>query len=129
MKLIPPPQVDQILTKMEFKSYQANTSKALTKAGFKRTGTTGRHVKWILPDLGVSEDDIFAVAARAGAVGRVNEEDEEEEDNEEDDENDDDEVEDVDNEKREGKDDDEEEDEERNEEMEETLETEGGIDD
>jgi len=55
--------VDQILTKMEFKSYQANTSRALTRAGFVRTGTTGRHVKWILPDLGLSGEDIFATSS------------------------------------------------------------------
>jgi hypothetical protein len=144
MKLISP-QVDQMLTKMEFKSYQANTSKALTKAGFMRTGTTGRHVKWILPDLGVSDDDIFAVAA--GEVGKADEDDDEEEndedaeeedendaagekdddDQEEDDADDDDEVEELDKEK-EGEDDDEDDGEEENDEMEETLETEGGVD-
>jgi len=41
--------VKALLTKLETKSYQANLSKALIKAGFTRIGTTGRHVKWTLP--------------------------------------------------------------------------------
>ena len=43
--------VIKLLTKLEMKSYQANLSKALIKAGFTRIGTTGRHVKWVLPPV------------------------------------------------------------------------------
>lgn len=43
--------VTKMLTKLETKSYQANLSKALIKAGFTRIGTTGRHVKWLLPPV------------------------------------------------------------------------------
>mmetsp|Transcript_23003 Transcript_23003/g.34273 ORF Transcript_23003/g.34273 Transcript_23003/m.34273 type:complete len:540 (-) Transcript_23003:52-1671(-) len=43
------PWVIKLLTKLEMKSYQANLSKAMIKAGFTRIGTTGRHVKWLLP--------------------------------------------------------------------------------
>ena len=43
--------VIKMLTKLETKSYQANLSKALIKAGFTRIGTTGRHVKWLLPPV------------------------------------------------------------------------------
>lgn len=46
--------VKRIMNKMELKTYQANLSKALGKAEFKRVGTTGRHVKWLLP--GVSNE-------------------------------------------------------------------------
>lgn len=42
--------VAALLTKVEIKSYQQNLSRALIKGGFTRLGTTGRHVKWILPD-------------------------------------------------------------------------------
>jgi len=43
--------VKRIMTKMELKTYQANLSKALVKAGYKRVGTTGRHVKWLIPGI------------------------------------------------------------------------------
>lgn len=49
--------VSQMLGKMELKSLQSNVSKALVKAGYVRTGTTGRHVKWILPKMDPSEED------------------------------------------------------------------------
>lgn len=42
--------VDHMLTKLESKSYQASITKALIKAGFKRTATSGRYIKWLLPD-------------------------------------------------------------------------------
>jgi FHA domain. len=42
--------VAALLTKVEIKSYQQNLSRALIKGGFTRLGTTGRHVKWIVPD-------------------------------------------------------------------------------
>eukprot|EP00557_Chaetoceros_sp_GSL56_P004472 CAMPEP_0176500280 /NCGR_PEP_ID=MMETSP0200_2-20121128/13436_1 /TAXON_ID=947934 /ORGANISM="Chaetoceros sp., Strain GSL56" /LENGTH=535 /DNA_ID=CAMNT_0017898875 /DNA_START=38 /DNA_END=1645 /DNA_ORIENTATION=+ len=42
--------VSALLTKVEIKSYQQNLSRALIKGGFTRLGTTGRHVKWILPE-------------------------------------------------------------------------------
>jgi hypothetical protein len=41
--------VDQMNSKMEPKSYQSSITKALLKAGFIRTGLTGRYVKWYLP--------------------------------------------------------------------------------
>ena len=41
--------VGEMLTKLEYKSYQSSVGKALNKAGYERTGTTGRHVRWILP--------------------------------------------------------------------------------
>lgn len=50
-------------SRMEFKSYQSSIGKALNRAGFERTGTTGRHVRWILPSdiyLDASEPDIDA---------------------------------------------------------------------
>ena len=43
--------VSALLTKVEIKSYQQNLSRALIKGGFTRLGTTGRHVKWIAPDI------------------------------------------------------------------------------
>lgn len=49
--------VSQMLGKMELKSYQSNISKALVKAGYMRTGTTGRHVRWTLPEDVSPEDD------------------------------------------------------------------------
>jgi hypothetical protein len=41
--------VKALLTKLEMKSYQQNLSKALVKGDYTRLGTTGRHVKWLLP--------------------------------------------------------------------------------
>lgn len=41
--------VDRTLSKFEAKSYRANISKSLVKAGYTRLGTTGRHVKWVPP--------------------------------------------------------------------------------
>jgi len=41
--------IKALLTKLEMKSYQQNLSKALVKGGYTRLGTTGRHVKWLLP--------------------------------------------------------------------------------
>lgn len=42
--------VEQINAKMEVRSYQALISKTLLKAGYTRTGTSGRYVKWVLPE-------------------------------------------------------------------------------
>jgi len=42
--------VDRVMEKLEVKSYQSNISKALMKEGYTRIGTTGRHVKWTLPE-------------------------------------------------------------------------------
>lgn len=45
--------VDQMLGKLEDKSYQASITKALIKAGFSRTASSGRYIKWVLPaDIG-----------------------------------------------------------------------------
>ena len=41
--------VKQMLSKMEARSYQAAITKSLLKAGFTRTGTSGRYIKWLLP--------------------------------------------------------------------------------
>lgn len=53
-------RVDRVMEKLEVKSYQSNISKALMKEGYTRIGTTGRHVKWTLPEYDVmleEEDD------------------------------------------------------------------------
>lgn len=42
--------VEQMLSKMEQKSYQASITKGMIKADFKRTTHSGRYVKWLLPD-------------------------------------------------------------------------------
>jgi len=48
----------QMKSKMEIKSYQSSIGKALLKAGFVRTGTTGRHVRWTLPaDISTEDED------------------------------------------------------------------------
>merc|ERR1712238_363828 len=49
--------VERILKKLEIKSYQANLSKSLIKVGYTRVGTTGRHVKWVLPSDILAELD------------------------------------------------------------------------
>jgi FHA domain len=49
--------VDQMLTKMEPKSYQSSITKALIKANFNRTSSTGRYIKWTLPPNVEVEDD------------------------------------------------------------------------
>jgi len=51
--------VDRVMEKLEVKSYQSNISKALMKEGYTRIGTTGRHVKWTLPEYDdmLEEDD------------------------------------------------------------------------
>jgi FHA domain len=41
--------VGHMLSKMEAKSYQASVTKSLIKAGFTRTASTGRYIKWHLP--------------------------------------------------------------------------------
>lgn len=42
----------QMLTKLEAKSYQASITNAMIKAGYTRTAEKGRYIKWILPKLG-----------------------------------------------------------------------------
>lgn len=44
----------QVLNKMEVKSYQANVTKCLWKAGYRRNAPVGRFVRWNLP----SEDEL-----------------------------------------------------------------------
>lgn len=47
--------VQQMLTKMEPRSYQAAITKCLLKGGFTRTGSSGRYIKWYLPkDIPIS---------------------------------------------------------------------------
>jgi hypothetical protein len=41
--------VSQMLLKMEPRSYQAAITKCLLKAGFSRTSSSGRYIKWYLP--------------------------------------------------------------------------------
>jgi FHA domain len=41
--------VDHMLSKLEPKSYQASITKAMIKAGFTRTSSSGRYIKWIVP--------------------------------------------------------------------------------
>jgi hypothetical protein len=41
--------VEQMLSKMEARSYQAAVTKSLLKTGFTRTGSSGRYIKWLLP--------------------------------------------------------------------------------
>ena len=39
----------QVMNKMELKSYQANVTKCLWRAGYRRNAPVGRFVRWILP--------------------------------------------------------------------------------
>jgi len=49
--------VEHMLSKMEAKSYQSSITKALIKAGFERTSSHGRYIKWRIPsDLFTAED-------------------------------------------------------------------------
>eukprot|EP00934_Nitzschia_sp_Nitz4_P002488 Nitzschia sp. Nitz4//scaffold22_size323478//132816//135872//NITZ4_000528-RA/size323478-processed-gene-0.22-mRNA-1//1//CDS//3329542998//2478//frame0 len=41
--------VEQMLSNMEPKSYQASITKSMLKVGFTRTAGTGRYIKWLLP--------------------------------------------------------------------------------
>jgi hypothetical protein len=41
--------VKQMLSKLEDKSYQTSITKALLRAGYIRTGSSGRYIKWLLP--------------------------------------------------------------------------------
>ena len=50
--------VTALLTKLEVKSYQQNLSRALIKGGFVRLGTTGRHIKWLLPERKTSKTKV-----------------------------------------------------------------------
>lgn len=55
--------VQQMLSKMEQRSYQAAITKCLLKAGYTRTGSSGRYIKWYLPkDTPISPE----VAKKAG---------------------------------------------------------------
>ena len=42
--------VQQMLTNMEPRSYQAAVTKSLLKSGFTRTSGAGRYIKWLIPD-------------------------------------------------------------------------------
>lgn len=42
--------VQQMLSKLEDKSYQSSITKALIKANFVRTASSGRYIKWLLPE-------------------------------------------------------------------------------
>jgi hypothetical protein len=41
--------VEQMATKLEPKSYQSSITKAMVKAEYERTSSTGRYIKWLLP--------------------------------------------------------------------------------
>ena len=72
--------VEHMLSKMEAKSYQASITKALLKAGFERTSTHGRYIKWIVPS------DLFSPPAGGTDEGEgEGEGDDDEEEEEEDD--------------------------------------------
>ena len=43
--------VKQVMNKMEIKSYQANVTKCLWKAGYRRNAPVGRFVRWNLPPV------------------------------------------------------------------------------
>jgi len=58
--------VQQMLTKLEFKSYQASITKAMIKANFERTGSTGRYIKWILPSALMQSDGQGEAKANSG---------------------------------------------------------------
>jgi hypothetical protein len=49
--------VQQMLSKVEPRSYQAAITKSLLKAGYTRNGTAGRYVKWHLPPRDNDDDD------------------------------------------------------------------------
>jgi len=70
--------VEHMLSKMEAKSYQASITKALLKAGFERTSSHGRYIKWIVPS------DLFSPPAggtdEGGGEGENDEEEEEDDD-------------------------------------------------
>ena len=118
-------------SKMEFKSFQSSIGKALAKAGFERTGTTGRYVRWILPkDVPITHKLDEAEEKKKVKTGNEDDEEEEEdevdsgpkpgnEEDEEDDQEDEDEEQDEDQVQQEGEADDNEEEEEEDVEMEE----------
>jgi len=89
---------EQLLNKLEFKSYQANMTKALMKADFARVGSTGRHVKWKLPD-DKSENDNDNDSDQEDEGDNENENSDEEEEKDEDEEDEDEEESADDNEK------------------------------
>ena len=89
--------VSQMLTKMELKSYQSNIGKALTKRGYIRTGTTGRHVRWTLPDYinpeitsknHKEDDDSQAASDNENQSSDENEDDDDDDDDDDDEDND-----------------------------------------
>lgn len=49
--------VEQMNSKMEAKSYQNTITKSLLKAGNERTGSGGRYIKWILPDVVLNDSE------------------------------------------------------------------------
>jgi hypothetical protein len=72
--------VNQMMSKMEAKSYQNTITKALLKAGNVRTGSGGRYIKWILPGVTlIQKDDSLEKADGEEIRGTANEGDEEEE--------------------------------------------------
>lgn len=45
--------VQGLLKHLEVRTYQQNLSRAMSKVGFERVGTSGRHVKWLIPGFKV----------------------------------------------------------------------------
>ena len=74
--------VRQMLTKMEARSYQAAITKSLLKAGFVRTGTSGRYIKWLLPPDIKIITDAPAKKEKKSKKGEGQEDEEEEDDDE-----------------------------------------------
>jgi hypothetical protein len=75
--------VKQMLTKMESRSYQAAVTKSLLKAGYSRTGSSGRYIKWLLPK------DIKIITGTTSSKAPEPESEQQEEEEEEDDDQDD----------------------------------------
>lgn len=75
--------VEQMNGKMEAKSYQNTITKSLLKAGNERTGSGGRYIKWIIPDVALKpnsdgvDDQALDKAEEKGQVSDDGESDEE----------------------------------------------------
>jgi hypothetical protein len=62
----------QMQTKLETKSYQSSITKAMVKAGFTRTASSGRYIKWFMPPL----EEVLVMAQNHGELKKTNTSDE-----------------------------------------------------
>lgn len=85
--------VQQMLSKVEARSYQAAITKSLLKAGYARNGTSGRYVKWHLPPGGGDDEKETGQEEE----GQSNESSQDDDDDEAEDKNDDDDDDEEDN--------------------------------